>query len=106
MAWQLANSLLYIQGCINRNMEFADIKNLFESELIRELGAEHPFRVVGTGEWTGQCAEQEGEMHLEDQPRACFECKTIHVPEGDYNDFTVARIEASVEMILEHLEAA
>ena len=86
-------------------MEFVEIKNTFESELVRELGAEHPFRVVGTEEWTGPCAGEDGEMHLEDQPRACFDCKTIHIPEDDYSDFTEARIEASVEMILEHLEA-
>ena len=83
-------------------MEFHQIKALFESELVRELGAEHPFRMVPTGQWTGRCTE--GEVHLEDIPRACFDCHKIHVPAREYDDFTDARVGASVEMIVEQLE--
>ncbi len=85
-------------------MEFHQIKALFESELVRELGAEQPFRMVHTGQWTGQCTEGDGEVHLEDIPRACFDCHKIYVPAWEYDDFTEARVGASVEMIVEQLE--
>ena len=88
----------------NSRMEFHEIKALFESELVRELGAEQPFRMVPTGQWTGRCTEGDGEVHLSDIPRACFNCHKIHVPDWEYDDFTEARVGASVEMIVEQLE--
>ncbi len=85
-------------------MDFAEIRDLFETRLSAELGAEHPFRVAPTEEWTGLCPEPPHEQHLEDIPRACFDCHRIHVPESEYDDFTDARVAASVEMIVEQLE--
>lgn len=85
-------------------MEFDEIKRRFESSLTAELGAEHPFRVVTTEEWTGHCPEPPHKLHWEDSPRACFDCYRIHVPESEHNEFTEARIGASVEMIAEQLD--
>lgn len=86
-------------------MDFYEIRDLFESRLSAELGAEHPFRVTTTEEWAGLCSEPPHQQHLEDMPRACFDCHRIHVPEWEYTDFTDARVAASVEMIMEQLEA-
>ena len=86
-------------------MDFSEIRELFEVRLSAELGAEHPFRMTPTDEWTGVCPEPPYEQHLEDMPRACFGCHRIHVPEREYADFTDARVGASVEMIVEQLEA-
>ncbi len=86
-------------------MDFNDIKSRFEAVLAAELGAEQPFRVVPLVDWTGPCP-QGGREHLEDIPRACFDCHKVHVPETTWADFTDARIAASVEMIAERLEDA
>ena len=86
-------------------MDFNDIKTRFEAMLAAELGAEQPFHVVTLVDWTGTCPQGDQE-HLEDIPRACFECLQVYVPEGTWADFTDARIAASVEMIAERLEEA
>ncbi|MFH1140365.1 MAG: hypothetical protein V1724_01550 [Chloroflexota bacterium] len=84
-------------------MDFQEIKQRFEASLMLELGAEQPFRVVGDEEWQGRCPDREY-THLDDIPRACFGCYRIHAPRSEYEDFTEARIGASVEMIVERLE--
>ena len=84
-------------------MDFQEIKQRFEASLMLELGAEQPFWVVGDEEWQGRCPDREY-THLDDIPRACFGCYRIHVPRSEYEDFTEARIGASVEMIVERLE--
>ena len=86
-------------------MEFDQIKRQFESGLALELGAEHPFQVVETSEWKGRCPKGAHDVHSEDVPRACFDCYRIHVPESEYDDFTEARIAASVEMVVEQFHA-
>ena len=85
-------------------MDFDEIKCLFESSLRTELGAEQPFHVVKDSEWTGPCPSGNHDQHLGDIPRACYDCHCIHVPESDYDDFTEARIAASIEMLVERLE--
>ena len=84
-------------------MEFKEIKRQFEASLAVELGLEQPFRVVEHHEWAGRCSKGAHDIHLEGIPRACFDCYLIHVPESEYDDFTEARIAASVEMIVEQL---
>ena len=84
-------------------MDFNEIKSRFQAILATELGAEQPFRVVSPVDWTGPCPQGDQE-HLEDIPRACFDCYQVFVPETTWADFTNARIAASVEMIAERLE--
>lgn len=85
-------------------MDFNDIKSRFQAMLAAELGAEQPFRVVSQVDWTGPCPQGDQE-HMEDIPRACFDCHQVYVPETTWAGFTDARIAASVEMIAERLDA-
>ncbi|MEE8443682.1 MAG: hypothetical protein V3S37_08025 [Dehalococcoidia bacterium] len=82
-------------------MEYSEIRDQIEAGLAIELGLEQPFRVVEHHEWTGRCPQPPHTPHLEDIPRACFDCFRIHVPESEYADFTEARVAASVEIIVE-----
>ena len=84
-------------------MDFQEIKQRFEATLMLTLGAEQPFRVLGDEEWRGKCPDK-AYMHLDDIPRACFGCYRIHVPISEYEDYTEARIGASVEMIVDRLD--